>query len=1075
MTEHSKGRVIVTASGAIITSRLIGDISTEIVKKSMKELHEHAIKIRASGRKPSLMVVLSRVTSQANEVTSEAKLLNEFNFEKIAIAGGNGLLLATAHYIVKTGGMGKYTHFFRTERKAKLWLKGRERESVTFYEKSKFVSAGLIILLAVSAIIGWSYDNALLKAIVSNLKSMNPMVGVTLVILALSLLLINRTTYKSKVKKIGLLIAATWSVFFGFSVLLRHYTNTDVGIDLLLFPERLEALGAFSGRASYSGGLLSILAGSTLAFFALSKKPWWILYLFYTISFGMFAIVFAAAIGYAFGIAILYEWTNQLPTPINTVIAFGILNFTLASLMKPIPVIAWAKKKIQSYWQALLVFLILVIATGVVMQQLQSDNTKTINNSESEVFLKTENNIRSSLASYSTVLSGFKGFFNSSADITPEEFRAYYLNSGINSGYAGFIAIAHAASVKESELNKFIAKARSRTSTTFPAYASYRIYQADTAFVSQIHYPILYAEPSLPTTPYGFDVNTEQVRRTALERASELNSAIISDVIDLNASVRVEGQPYIERPGFFIALSLDDAQIGAQSRTSTTNSGFVFAYFQSDLLFANIFKNSSSDDARYSLTDSSSGKIVHSTTAKNVGINAKTKKSTIITIGGREWELNMATSPNFAVSSTAQRAPGIVLFGGLLVALLGAGLVVVQLRRRDQALSLAENMTMDLNNERNLAIAARNKDEAILSSIGDAVFAIDTDQRITLFNSVSEKITGYSAEEVIGKPYNDFLIFADDKTHTVNNNFIEKALAGKNSSMDGLTVLKRKNGSYVYVADSAAPIRNSSGQLLGAIIVFRDITNEQALDRAKTEFVSLASHQLRTPLSAINWYSEILLNGDAGKLTENQITYVKEIFDGNQRMIELVNSLLNVSRLDLGKLDNVPTDVSTVELIESLEKEMTPLIVQKNIAIKKNISHSPAMSIEPNLIRMIIQNILSNAIKYTPDGGTVHITATQATHDEVLNAHIHSTEPHIVLKVQDTGYGIPEDQQAKIFTKMFRADNARVLDVEGTGLGLYIVKEVVKKLHGRVWFESIENKGTTFHIILPVKTKPTKL
>jgi PAS domain S-box-containing protein len=1075
MTEHLKGRAVVTSTGAIITCRLIGDIDGVTVKQSMKDTRDQAIKIRESGLDPVLLISIAKITSQTSEARGEAKTLTSLGFKKVAVSGGKGLTLSLGHYIAKAAGMGDYTRFFRTEMNAKLWLNGDKVAGLSFYEKSKFVSIALILILAVSAIIGWAYDITLLQAAVSNLKSMNPMVGVTLIILALSLLFIDRNTHKSRLKKTIVLIGATWSIFFGFSVLLRHYTNIDLGIDLFLFENKLDIQSVFSGRAAFGAGLLSILTGTLLAFFSLRKQSWWILNLFYTLSFGAFLIVLAATIGYAFGIPVLYQWNNQLPIPINTVVAFGILNFTLSSLMKPIASITWSLQLMKNYWQGVIVFLILVVATGIVFQQLENDNNKTVNNAASDKFLKTDNNIRSSLGSYSTVLSGFKGFINSSTDITPEEFRAYYLNSGIDSDYPGFVAILYAPIVPKNEVKAFTTLTRSRASATFPGYAKFNIFQTDSNVISDVHYPVLYVEPSLPTTSYGFDLSTEQARRTTLEKATKTGEATISDIIDLRASTKIAGQPHTERPGFFIALSLGEFSAASPTRINTKNDGFVLAYFETTLLFENIFKESLDDNAQYTLSDSQTKKAVYTTVAKNITDKDTVKNTSIITIGGRQWLLTMTTSPDFAISHTAQRIPLIALIGGLSVALLGAGLIIIQLRRRDQALSLAENMTTDLNSERNLAIAAKNKNDAILSSIGDAVFAIDVNERITLFNAVSEKITGFSAEEVIGKPYKDYMIFADDKSHEVNNKFIEKALQGKNSSMDEFTVLKRKDGSYVYVADSAAPIRDSKNELLGVIVVFRDITNEQQLDRAKTEFVSLASHQLRTPLSAINWYSELLLGGDAGELSEDQITYIKEIFEGNQRMIELVNSLLDVSRLDLGKLDNVPVDVNTVELIESLQKEMTPLIVHKKIEVKKNIKSSPVMSVEPKLIRMIIQNILSNAIKYTPDGGTVTITAKPASSESMAEAHIHSKEPHLLLTIQDTGYGIPKEQQGKIYTKMFRADNVRVLDVEGTGLGLYIVKEVVDKLHGRIRFESAENKGTTFYIILPVKTKPVKL
>jgi len=1073
MTEHSRGRAIVTASGTIITCILIGDIDGTITRKSMQETRAYAAKIRATGQKPRLFIDISKIKKQSSGARREAKTLGLLDFEKIAVSGGSGLILALGRYIAKVGGMSDYTRFFRTKVSAKSWLNGKETEGLMFYEKQKYLSAGLILLLAGTAVAGWAYDTTLPRLILNDIKSMNPMMSVTLVILVLSLLLINRTVQNSKFKRGILLLIAIWSVFFGFSVLLRHYTSIDLKIDLYLLFDKTSLLGMFSGRVAFGSGLLTILAGSMLAFFALKKKPWWILYIFYTLAFSSFAIVFLAIMGYAFGIPVLYRWNNQLPIPVNTVLAFAVFTFTLVSLMKPVRFTTWAMKQVQNYWQGIIIFFILILSTGILMQQLQRDNATTVNNLASDAFLKTENNIRSRLALYSTVLSGYKAFMNSSTDITPEEFRSYYLNSGANNNYAGFIGIAYAPIITDEQVKKFTTQTRARATATSPAYVNYTIFQTDSSVVSQVHYPLMYVQPASQSSVYGFDLSTETVRRTTIEKARKTGTATISDIIDLGVSAKADGQPYTKRPGFFIALSLGDTTARSLTRINTANNGFVFAYFENDLLFANIFRESLSEEARYTLTDTQSGKVIYSTVSRNVSDDAEASKTATIRIGGREWELRMATSPDFALSNIAQAIPGIVLLGGILVALLAAGIVILQLHRRDRALSLAEHMTADLNSERNLAIAVKNKDEAILSSIGDAVFAIDLNEHITLFNSVSEKITGFSADEVMGKSYKKFMIFTDDKAHTINNDFIEKVLAGKKAPLSKLTVLKRKDGRYVYVANSAAPIRDASGHPLGVIIVFRDITDEQKLDQAKNEFVSLASHQLRTPLSAINWYSELLLDGDAGELSKDQISYIQEIFNGNQRMIELVNSLLDVSRIDLGKIDNIPVPLNTVELIENIEKEMTPLIIHKNIIVKKNIARSPIIYAEPKLVRMIVQNILSNAIKYTPNGGTVHITAAHATRGKVADAHIHSTQPHILLTIKDTGYGIPKGQQENIYTKMFRANNVRVMDVEGTGLGLFIVKEVVDKLHGRIWFESVENKGTTFHVILPVKTKST--
>ncbi|PIR83169.1 hypothetical protein COU19_01875 [Candidatus Kaiserbacteria bacterium CG10_big_fil_rev_8_21_14_0_10_56_12] len=235
------------------------------------------------------------------------------------------------------------------------------------------------------------------------------------------------------------------------------------------------------------------------------------------------------------------------------------------------------------------------------------------------------------------------------------------------------------------------------------------------------------------------------------------------------------------------------------------------------------------------------------------------------------------------------------------------------------------------------------------------------------------------------------------------------------------------------------------------------------IDIAKTEFVSLASHQLRTPLTSISWYTEMLLAGDAGTLSPAQIKYLKAIYVGNRRMVALVNALLNVSRLELGTLvfETRPTDV--VAIAKNSVEEQQPQIVAKKIQFTAEYGTDiPIISTDPKLFRMVIQNLLSNAIKYTPEGGTVTYTM-----------RLNPARDALLISVSDTGYGIPQNQQDKIFTKLFRADNARAKEVEGTGLGLYIVKSIVEHSGGKVWFESEVGKGSTFHASVPLEARDT--
>jgi len=174
-------------------------------------------------------------------------------------------------------------------------------------------------------------------------------------------------------------------------------------------------------------------------------------------------------------------------------------------------------------------------------------------------------------------------------------------------------------------------------------------------------------------------------------------------------------------------------------------------------------------------------------------------------------------------------------------------------------------------------------------------------------------------------------------------------------------------------------------------------------------------------------------------------------------MVDLVNALLNVSRIDLGTFAIEPESIEIKKIAESVLKELIPQTKQKQTKITEEYDEDlPTIQADPKLIRIIFQNLLSNAVKYTPKGGEIFLSITK-------------DKRNLSIEVADNGYGIPKDQQSKIFTKLFRADNIRQKDTEGNGLGLYIVKSIVDESGGKIWFESEENKGTTFYVTLPLE------
>ncbi len=341
---------------------------------------------------------------------------------------------------------------------------------------------------------------------------------------------------------------------------------------------------------------------------------------------------------------------------------------------------------------------------------------------------------------------------------------------------------------------------------------------------------------------------------------------------------------------------------------------------------------------------------------------------------------------------------------------------------------------------------------AIVRDAEEPIISKDLSGIITGWNNGAVNLYGYTAAEVIGKSIK--IIVPPEKYSEIEGISV---MIGRGHPVEHFaTVRKKKDGSLVEVSISASPIKNAAGKVIGVSVISMDITKERQIDKAKTEFVSLASHQLRTPLSAINWYAEMLLDGDAGKLTAEQKDYIKEIYRGNQRMVELVNTLLNVSRLELGTfvIEPQPTDLKL--LSEEVVKEQLVGINEKKLSFTATYADDlPQVNVDPKLMRMIFQNYLSNAVKYTPEKGKIKLSMTW-------------DKKGILFSVEDTGYGIPKCQQEKIFQKLFRADNVKSMDTEGTGLGLYIVKEIMDEVKGKAWFESHENKGSKFYILLPL-------
>jgi signal transduction histidine kinase len=230
------------------------------------------------------------------------------------------------------------------------------------------------------------------------------------------------------------------------------------------------------------------------------------------------------------------------------------------------------------------------------------------------------------------------------------------------------------------------------------------------------------------------------------------------------------------------------------------------------------------------------------------------------------------------------------------------------------------------------------------------------------------------------------------------------------------------------------------------------------LDEVKSNFISVVAHQLRTPLSGIKWTLNLLLNGDLGTLTNEQRTFLLKAYESNDRMISLVNDMLGADRIESGKMRYAFRPLQLLDVIDNVLYELLPQANTRSLTITfaDRPGDLPQVNADPERIRAVFQNLLENAIKYSKTGGTISLSAKRG--DTGM----------ITIGIKDDGIGIPKEQQKNIFSRFFRATNAIQAETDGSGLGLYIVKNIVERHGGKIWFESSENEGVAFYITLPV-------
>jgi len=413
----------------------------------------------------------------------------------------------------------------------------------------------------------------------------------------------------------------------------------------------------------------------------------------------------------------------------------------------------------------------------------------------------------------------------------------------------------------------------------------------------------------------------------------------------------------------------------------------------------------------------------------------------------------------------------IIVGGGVFLLAVIIGILLYVLRHNKKKLtstvSKVNNLSSDLQNE-------REKSEIIINSIEDGVILLDRDKVIRLINPSGSTITGWPVGEAVGISYQTVLKFINEKGELVSSDThpIEKGMINVTPYRDNNANILTRNNKSLPVSISVSPLMDKRGNPEGAVAVFRDVTNERSEEKQRAEFISTASHEMRTPVAAIEGYLALALNEKVAKIDPKARDYLEKAHTSTQHLGKLFQDLLTAAKSEDGRITSHPVAVEMGQFLQEIVEDIRFTAEKKSMLVEYMIGGGNGGSIsataptgqkvikplyfvhaDPDRLREVIINLFDNAVKYSDQG---KITIGLTGDDKVVQ-----------FRVADQGQGIPTEDVSHLFQKFYRVDNTSTRTIGGTGLGLFICRKIVELYNGRIWVESQVGKGSTFFINLP--------
>lgn len=411
-----------------------------------------------------------------------------------------------------------------------------------------------------------------------------------------------------------------------------------------------------------------------------------------------------------------------------------------------------------------------------------------------------------------------------------------------------------------------------------------------------------------------------------------------------------------------------------------------------------------------------------------------------------------------------------VIGGGVLVAAIIGGYIwwVAAKRGKKKGTSSTSTLASSLRDE-------KAKSDIILNAIDDGVVLIDDQQVIRLFNPGASTITGWKKEEAEGLDWRLVLKFTDSKGEPLadGQTSLDKAQVSGQSVRDNNANITSKSNKAVATSFSVSPLLDGAKQVTGLVGIFRDVSEERQEEAQRAEFVSTASHEMRTPVAAIEGYLSLALNDKVATIDGRARDFLEKAHSSTQHLGQLFQDLLTSAKAEDGRLTNHPQVIEVGDYLEKLTSDLRFSAQKKNLFVEFLVGNSGTIdastpvtlasgkvvrplyyvTADPDRLREVITNLFDNACKYT-DSGKISLGLTG--NDSVVQ-----------LYVRDTGAGIPPEDVSHLFQKFYRVDSSATRTIGGTGLGLFICRKIIELYQGRIWVESTVGKGSTFYINLP--------